>query len=559
MFSKTFRLSVLLIFCTVFSISAQDGGYSLTLKLIENGTGDPVEFATVSLTADGAKSASNYALTDDKGVVTIKRIKKGKYTLKAELLGYKTHSEEIAFDKDVRVDLGDVKMEVEVNALSGAVVSDVGNPIIVKKDTVEYQASSFKTSENDMLVDLLKKLPGVEVSSDGTITANGKTISKITIDGKTFFLDDPQLASNNIPAKIVEKVKVLEKKSDEAEFTGIDDGNEETVIDLSVMKGMMNGWFGNFAGGGGYDLRFGGSDADAASTSQASVTENKPRFQASGILARFTEDNQLSFIANANNTNNRGFDDMASSMMSGARGGRGMGGMGGRGGMGGMGFRGNGITTSYMTGFNGSKTFADESEITGNALFSGNDQYVEEGTSKTTYQNDGSTLYYNSDGTSRTETYNVRAGGRGIWEVSKSTSFIFEPSFNFGWGSFDERQNYGTDESPASDSEKRSSVNSGDSRSSGYNQSKGAEGFLLWRQRLGKAGRTLSVSMDYDLSNNDLTDGLNRSNTYTYGDGVSVTDSSIVNQMYGTRTKSYSLSARATYNEPLSSLSLRSP
>ncbi|MDY0168452.1 MAG: hypothetical protein RBS80_18025, partial [Thermoguttaceae bacterium] len=210
--------------------------------------------------------------------------------------------------------------------------------IIVKKDTVEYQASSFKTTDNDMLEDLLKKLPGVEVSSDGTVTANGKTISKITIDGKTFFLNDPQLATKNIPAKIVEKVKVLEKKSDEAEFTGINDGNEETVIDLSVMKGMMNGWFGDVAAGGGYDLRNAVSDEESAIANQSTIS-NKPRFQASGIVARFTEDTQLSFVGNANNTNNRGFADMAGSMMSGMRGGRGMGGMGGgMGGGGGGGF-----------------------------------------------------------------------------------------------------------------------------------------------------------------------------------------------------------------------------
>ena len=111
-----------------------------------------------------------------------------------------------------------------------------------------------------MLEELLKKLPGVEVEADGSITANGETITKITIDGKTFFLDDPQLASKNIPAKLVEKVKVVEKKSDQALFTGIDDGEEETVIDLSLKPGMMEGWFGNLMAGGGHDVPGAGSD-----------------------------------------------------------------------------------------------------------------------------------------------------------------------------------------------------------------------------------------------------------------------------------------------------------
>ena len=138
--------------------------------------------------------------------------------------------------------------DVDAEVLDAAKVTDVGNPIIIKKDTVEYNASSFKTSDNDMLEELLKKLPGVEVGADGSITANGETIKKITIDGKTFFLDDPQLASKNIPAKIIEKVKVVEKKSDQAMFTGIDDGEEETIIDLKLRPGMAKGWFGNVMG-----------------------------------------------------------------------------------------------------------------------------------------------------------------------------------------------------------------------------------------------------------------------------------------------------------------------
>ena len=126
---------------------------------------------------------------------------------------------------DKNIDLGEVRIAEDVEVLDAASVSAVGNPIIVKKDTIEYSASSFKTSDNDMLEELLKKLPGVEVAADGSITANGETITKIMIDGKPFFLDDPQLASKNIPAKMIEKIKVVEKKSDQALFTGIDDGD----------------------------------------------------------------------------------------------------------------------------------------------------------------------------------------------------------------------------------------------------------------------------------------------------------------------------------------------
>lgn len=220
---------------------------TITVVLQDSSTGEAVGYATVSLAKQGSTSAFKYALSDDKGKATIEKVPAGSYVFKAELLGYKTFSKEITLKESLN--LGVIKMDPDKQVLDAASVSATGNPIVIKKDTIEYNATSFKTTDNDMLEDLLKKLPGVEVGSDGSVTANGQTISKITIDGKTFFLDDPQLASKNIPAKIVDKVKVVQKKSDQAQFTGIDDGQEETVIDLSIQKGMMNGVFGNVMAG----------------------------------------------------------------------------------------------------------------------------------------------------------------------------------------------------------------------------------------------------------------------------------------------------------------------
>ena len=289
--------------------------YSIKLRLVDEKNSQPVAFATASVTVKGEKSPLKYTLTDDHGNGTLAKLKKGTYILKAELMGYKTYTKEIVLEKNL--DLGDIKMAEDAEVLDAARVSDVGNPIIIKKDTVEYNASSFKTSDNDMLEQLLKKLPGIEIGSDGSITANGETIKKITIDGKTFFLDDPQLASKNIPAKMIEKVKVVEKKSDQAMFTGIDDGEEETVIDLKLRPGMAQGWFGNIMGGGGHDIPGPRSDM------------NDWRYQGAAMIGRFTEKSQISLILNGNNTNNRGFNDVAGSMMGNMRGGRGMGGGGG--------------------------------------------------------------------------------------------------------------------------------------------------------------------------------------------------------------------------------------
>jgi hypothetical protein len=174
--------------------------YSLKFNLADENTSEPVAFATASVTVKGETEPVKYTLSDDAGHVSLVKLKKGTYILKVEIMGYKTVSRQVVLEKNT--DLGTIKMSEDVEVLNAAKVTDIGNPIIVKKDTVEYNASSFKTSDNDMLPELLKKLPGGEVEADGSITANGETIKKITIYGKTFFLDDPQLASKNLPAKL---------------------------------------------------------------------------------------------------------------------------------------------------------------------------------------------------------------------------------------------------------------------------------------------------------------------------------------------------------------------
>ena len=501
--------------------------YSVKVRAVEEKTGQPVAFATASVTVKGEKEALKYTLTDDQGYATMTKLKKGSYTFRVELMGYKSYVREITIEKNM--DLGTIRMADDAIALDAAQISAVGNPIIVKKDTIEYAASSFKTSDNDMLEELLKKLPGVEVEADGSITANGETIKKITIDGKTFFLDDPQLASKNIPAKIIEKVKVVEKKSDQAQFTGIDDGEEETVIDLSLRPGMMKGWFGNIMGGGGHDIPGEGSDM------------NDWRYQGAAMLGRFTDESQISIILNGNNTNNRGFNDVAGSMMQNMRGGRGMGrGMGGWG-------RNNGISNTWMGGLNGAFTLLDgDMDLAGNYLYNGSDKFVEEESSKITYLDDGSRLLYDQKGTNNTFSQGHRFGVRLEHKFSENTSILFEPQFNIGTGSFNEFSDFQT---YTERDGQRDSTNRGYNSNLGDSDSWSTSGFLLFRQRLGKPGRTISANIRYSFSDNNL-DGFNQSLT-SVKDSAGLWGNEIVNQRFDQNSRSVSLHGRVVYTEPI--------
>ena len=521
---KTLFGRIAIILCGLilsFSAFAQNS-FTVKLKLIDAKTSEPVGYATTSLTVKGASKAADFVMTDEDGTASLTKISKGTYIVKAELMGYKTFEQEIVVDKNI--DLGAVKLSEDVELLDAASVSAVGNPIIVKKDTVEYNASSFKTSDNDMLEELLKKLPGVEVGSDGSITANGESITKIMIDGKPFFLDDPQLASKNIPAKMIEKIKVVEKKSDQALFTGIDDGEEEMVIDLSMKPGMMDGMFGNMMAGGGYDIAGRGSDM------------SDPRFQAAAMIGKFTDNGQVSIILNGNNTNNRGFNDVAGGMMRDMRG-------GGRG-------NGGGITTSWMGGMNGAwDLFDGDMELSGNYLYNRSSRVSGEESSRVTYMDDDSRLLNNNSSSNLSNSQGHRFGVRMEHDFSKNTSIVFEPQINFGGGSYAEHSDFYTDRAVG---DAISHTNKGFTDNSGSNKNWTASGFFLLRQKLGKQGRTMSVNFRYNFRNNEML-GYNQSLTYadTDNDGSWDVKPEIVNQKEERFSKNASLNGRIVYTEPV--------
>lgn len=502
----------------IAAVPASAQRYSVKVTLQDAANGEPVGYATISVTAKGATSPAKYTLTNEKGTGTLESLKAGTYTFKAELMGYKTHEQQVVV-KDADVNIGVVKLAVDQELLDAANVSAVGNPIVIKKDTIEYNASSFKTGENDVLEDLLKKLPGVEVDENGSITANGKAISQIRVGGKTFFMDDPQLASKNLPAKIINKVKVIEKKSDQAEFTGIDDGQEETILDLQIHSGMMKGLMGNLNLGLGHDLP------------SESTKYDDYRFADNAMLARFTDGNQIALIANANNANNEGFTNR------------------GRGMMGGGGGNGGGINTSYMIGLNGGGNFFDNKmDATGNYVFTGSDnESLSESNSLTHF--DSYDQFRANTSASSSGTLGHRVGARIQHTFSKNTSIIFDPQLSFGTG-----DNYSMSTSLQQrddlDDLGKYLTNDGRNSTSGVNRNMSASGNLQFRQRIGLPGRTLTARASFSYSNNE-NDGFTQSYTNMYKKGVQDPTRQIINQRTEQVSQTTSASINATYTEPM--------
>jgi len=163
------------------------------LTLQDASTSEPISFASVYIIPQGDTTITNFSISDDKGNVVMDEVMPGKYEVNAEMIGYLPYKKIHEF-KGYRQDLGIIKLEENPEFIDASTITAVGNPITIKKDTIEYNASSFRVGENDMLEDLLKKMPGMEIGDDGSVSVNGEKVDKITVGGKTFFFDDPSMA-----------------------------------------------------------------------------------------------------------------------------------------------------------------------------------------------------------------------------------------------------------------------------------------------------------------------------------------------------------------------------
>lgn len=444
--------------------------------------------------------------TDAMGVFNLKGIKEGKYLLKLSYVGYNDEVKHITVGADGRdVNLGVIKLTPNTVMLKEATVIGVKTPITVKEDTIEYNADTYKTQANAVVEDLLKRLPGVEVSSDGKITANGKEIKKILIDGKEFFNDDPTVASKNIPADMVNKLQVIDRKSDLARLTGVDDGEDETVINLTVKKGMNNGWFGTVNAGYGTD----------------------DRYTANVIANYFNEGNQFTILGGGNNVNNMGFSDGGAGRFQRMFGG------------------GNGITRSQNIGFNfnvGSKE-DEHFRVGGDVMYSHSDRTSITRTSRQ-YLFTDSTSYYNSDEYSRSKGHNVRGDFRLKWEIDSCNTFEFRPNFSFNFNNSMRNDSSMTNAGDAL----RSLVNKSRSNYDNDGDSYEFGGQVVFNHKFAShPGRSFSFFTRYSYSN-VKEDG----NSYTHNTYYLKEDpEELIDQIYSNKRITNGINGRLSWTEPL--------
>ena len=493
---------------------AQQSGVNVTGSVVEQGSDTPIEQATVRLLNVKDSAMVRGVVSARNGSFTLKNVKKGSYLLHITFIGYDPLYQPLQITGQKNpVNVGKLELSDGAIELGEAVVIGKAPEVTVRNDTVEYNADSYKVTEGSVLEDLLKKMPGVEVDSEGKITVNGKEVKKVMVDGKEFFSDDPKVASKNLPAKMIDKLQVLDKKSDMAQMTGFDDGEEETVINLTVKPGMKQGWFGNAYGGYG----------------------SKDRYEGNAMVNRFVNNDQITFMGGANNTNNMGFSDLASTMFSG------MGGGGGR--RGGFG-AGSGITSSGNAGLNFSKEFKpDKLTLGGNTRYSHSDNDARSKSDRQNILPGDSSSYDNSEAMSRTKSDNFGVDFRLEWKPDTMTQLIFRPSF-----SFSHSMNDNFSDATTLDNE-RDTVNT--NKSSNYSESNGynLNASIDFSRKLNNKGRVFSATLSGGNSDS-YSDGMNRSDI-VYFNQTDALKNSIIDQRSRYDNKGFNYRAYVSWVEPI--------
>ena len=454
----------------------------------------PLPGASVRLLAQRDSSYVNGMMTDTEGKFQFSGIKNGKYILETTYVGYDPRfvNVEVA---GKNIDLATITMTEGANELAAITVTGVKTPIKVMSDTIEFNADSYKSQPNAVVEDLLKRLPGVEVGTDGSITANGQTVTKILIDGKEFFSDDPKVASKNLPVSMVDKLQVVNRKSDLARLTGVDDGEDETVINLTVKPGMQNGWFGTVEAGYGTD----------------------DRYQVAFNVNRFFNSNQLTFLGTANNTNDLGFTDGNGNRF------RRFGGD-------------NGINNSQSFGVNFNVGNGEILRVGGDVMYSHTDkksiqrQYRQYLLPDDPYEQRSLT-------DSRDRGHNVRADFRMQWKPDSFNTLDFRPNFSYN-------QNDSRSEAASISVGKNLSLNRSQSDGKSYEFG----GRLIYNYNFKKhRGRSLSLHANYRLSNVREYD-----DSYVYNMFKQFNDSlDIYDQYLDNHTWTNSFNSRVSWTEPI--------
>jgi hypothetical protein len=477
-----------------FSSLAQ---HSIQSTVFDSKNGQPIEMGNVRLIRTSDSTFVQGTQTDSKGSFNLSKIKPGNYTLSISFLGYIDYKKNLTVDNKNLI-LKNIQLKEDAILLGEVEVKGTAAQMVVKGDTTEFNANAFKTTQNAVVEDLLKRLPGVVVTTEGKITVNGEEVKKIRVNGKKFFNDDIEMATKNIPAELIDKIQVLDQKSDMALLTGFEDNDTERIINLTFKANRKKGTFGNVTGGVGLD------------------TKKALRYDGNMFLNMIDGEAQTTITGGANNTNT-------------SRSSRGRGGYGNN----------SGITSMQNIGVNNNTIINPNFKIGGDGSFNHANNLSITESNRESYLKD-SKYTNNSNTTSNTDNYSANMRLEAEWKLDSLNTIIFQPniSYNRSFSDSNRDYNYLTNTVKTSNGYTNNTGN-GTSFDGGMN-------IIFSHKFASKKGRTITTNLQ-----GSLTQSNNDSYNYSFKHIENPAKDTIVDQYTASKSNKYNASLRISFVEPL--------
>lgn len=512
-------LSSILIMCSLVCMAQQKTVLRGTVA--DSSNKELLEMASVSVQDPKDSSLITYTLTDKKGAFVLNGLPENKAVrLLISYTGYRTYIRTLGPDRETN--LGQILLATAARDLNTVVIEGDRPPVAIRADTIEFNASSFKTRPNAVVEDLLKKLPGVDIDEDGGITVNGKKVSRILVDGREFFANDPKLATKNLPSSIIDKVQVMDTKTKQEAKMGVQKDGEDRTINFTLKADKKKGLFGRVSAGYGTD----------------------ERFEAGGMVNYFDGPKQISILGSSNNLNKMGFTQSEMMSASERKGGTTVMVSGGAIEVNGISFGGggDGIRTASMLGYNFNDRWNDKTNVN-NSYFFNNTNSRNRSVSNRQRLIDNSRIYGIKDGYGRNT--NHRMNFSFDIELDSITQLSIRPSFDYT------KQSANSTGDETTWDENNALVNTNKTSNRSLSNRYNFQNNIDFTRQLKKKGRSIGfnfsntyntqdgnayVVSDRDFYENELVDSTANTNQRTISDN---------------RNETYK--AQINYNEPLSS------
>jgi hypothetical protein len=522
---KNLIISLLFLNLTV-SLMAQN--FSVTGHVYDS-KHNPLPGTTIYLTSKTNPDVKKGNVAAFDGSFVVNGLAAGTYSMQISFVGYSPQTQNIVV-KQKNQNLGSFTLREQSIKLGEVKAVGRETRAIQLSDTLRYNADAFKTIQGANVETLISKMPGIVVDGSGTVQAQGETVKKVLVDGKPFFDGDPTLALRSLPADIVQNIEVFDKKSEQAEFTGFDDGNSQKTINVVTRKGFQFGVFGKITGGIGVS------------------EDDKIVYQGSASINLFRGNQRLTLLGMSNNINQQNFsqEDLAGVMSGGGgRGGRGGGSQSGGGGNSSYFSSGSGgLTKTNAGGLNYTDKWGSKIDVVAGYFYNNTDNTLDKNSLGTYFKTDseGRTQTYDEQDNSTSTNMNHRFNLKFDYKIDDNNSLTFMPSATFQTNNSNSTMLYNTYLDKAS-STKTNTLTKKDVTANSLS------GMLLFRHKFAKQSRTISLAINASSTKND-----NNGYTEQHFTNTSLTEDEYLKIL--SNSNGYSIGSNISYTEPIGKSSM---